>query len=125
VGIISKNEVPFKYEEVSPNVFEIPNLLPKSFRFLAPLRREYGFILRAKQAIKASHGLLSEKQFKQIVCCFKQVSGGKYGDFLIFLEMQLVVVLVRAGLVTSFFQARQILVSGLVFVNGDRVFRAS
>ena len=53
-GFDTKKDFPFKFENVNVSSLKVVNALPKSLRFLAPLRREYGSRLRAKQAAKAA-----------------------------------------------------------------------
>ena len=47
-------DYPFKFENTFESSPTVVNALPKSVRFLFPIRREYGVRLRAKQATKAS-----------------------------------------------------------------------
>jgi hypothetical protein len=68
---------PFKQEYDALGNQHITNALSKSIRYLAPLRREYGFYLRAKQALKASHGLLSESRSKSLAGQSRKMREGK------------------------------------------------
>jgi hypothetical protein len=45
---------PFKFEEQDVSLKSVVNTLPKTLRSLAPIRREFGFRLRSKQAAKAA-----------------------------------------------------------------------
>ena len=75
---IERNSFPFKFEPAKLlNSSSVTNALPRSLRLLAPIRRDYGFCLRSKQAVKASEGLIPEKRFKSLVSNFKYRSGGK------------------------------------------------
>jgi len=67
---------PFKPEQVAESGrVSVKNALPKSIRFLSPIRREFGYVLRIKQATKAGFGFFSEKSFKRSVKSFQFFQG--------------------------------------------------
>ncbi|NCO23428.1 30S ribosomal protein S4 [bacterium (Candidatus Moisslbacteria) CG12_big_fil_rev_8_21_14_0_65_36_11] len=81
---------------------------------------EYGEILREKQNMKNSYGLL-ERQFSNYFVKAKKRKGDPSINFLTLLEKRLDNVLYRAGFFISKNKTRQVISHGLVKVNGKRL----
>jgi small subunit ribosomal protein S4 len=85
---------------------------------------EYGVRLREKQKVKRSYGL-RERQFKKLFWEAKRKKGNTGDNLLTLLESRLDSILYRSGYAHSIHHARQLVVHGLVKVNGEYVYSPS
>lgn len=81
---------------------------------------DYAVMLREKQKIRRSYGLL-EKQFRRLFDDATRMKGVSGHNMLSLLERRLDNVVYRAGFASSRNQARQLVQHGHVYVNGTKV----
>ena len=85
---------------------------------------EYGIQLREKQKARRAYGVL-ETQFHRYYEKASNMKGVTGENLLQLLERRLDNVVYRAGFATSRAQARQFVLHGHIYVNGEKVDRAS
>lgn len=81
---------------------------------------EYGKQLQEKQKVKHMYGM-RERQFRRFFANAVKAKGAPGDNLLSFLERRLDNALYRLKMATSRAQARQLIVHGLVLVNGSKV----
>ena len=81
---------------------------------------EYGRQLQEKQKVKRMYGV-RERQFRRFLAQAVHAKGAPGDNLLSLLERRLDNVFYRLKMATSREQARQLIVHGLVFVNGKKV----
>ena len=81
---------------------------------------EYGSQMREKQKVRRIYGIM-EKQFRNYFETAENIQGVTGVNFLQLLERRLDNVVYRLGFATSRNEARQFVLHGHIFVNGERV----
>jgi small subunit ribosomal protein S4 len=82
---------------------------------------EYSVRLLAKQKLKGFYCNISEKQFRVLLDKSSKFKGIQIDNFIRILESRLDTVLYRSKFAVSFYQARQLINHGIVFINGRKV----
>ena len=86
---------------------------------------DFGVQLMAKQKLKGYYGNIGEKQFRKYYFEAARRKGNTDENLIDLLERRLDDVLYRMGFSASRRQARQLIAHGLIFVNGQKLDRAS
>jgi len=86
---------------------------------------EFGILLKEKQKLRESYGVITEKQFRRYVDKATRKAGPTGEILMQLLEARLDNVVYRAGFAPTLGAARQIVGHGHVFVNGYKVDIAS
>lgn len=86
---------------------------------------EYGLLLKEKQKLRFSYGILTEKQFTKYVDKATRAAGPTGEILMQLLESRLDNLVYRAGFAPTILAARQLVGHGHIFVNGFKVDIAS